>query len=252
MILDKLFADKQRVVTGVGLIAGVLIVGLINNFFLMWLFLGVAYLIAFYESMKLFQIEQKSPYFYALFLWLSAYFYSKPDDLVVIVMIVFASILAYKGEFNKKLFLPFLYPSVSFLFILSLYNEFGIAALLWLLIIVALTDTSAYFVGKSIGKRKFCSTSPNKTLEGVAGGIVIATIIGGFYGISIVPFVAAFTISLLVSISSIFGDLFESYLKRKADVKDSGNILPGHGGVLDRVDGYLFAAIIMVILLRFL
>jgi phosphatidate cytidylyltransferase len=57
-------------------------------------------------------------------------------------------------------------------------------------------------------------------------------------------------VTLLTSISSIFGDLFESYLKREAGVKDSGDILPGHGGIVDRIDGYLFAAIIMVIALR--
>ena len=60
----------------------------------------------------------------------------------------------------------------------------------------------------------------------------------------------AFIVSAFVSISSIFGDLFESSLKRKAGVKDSGDILPGHGGVLDRTDGYLFGAIVMLVLLR--
>ena len=63
-------------------------------------------------------------------------------------------------------------------------------------------------------------------------------------------FVNSLIISGVVSLSSVFGDLFESYLKREADVKDSGTILPGHGGVLDRTDGYLFGAIVMLVLLR--
>jgi phosphatidate cytidylyltransferase len=59
-------------------------------------------------------------------------------------------------------------------------------------------------------------------------------------------------VSLVVSVGSVFGDLFESYLKREADVKDSGDILPGHGGILDRTDGYLFGGILMYILLKLL
>ena len=73
---------------------------------------------------------------------------------------------------------------------------------------------------------------------------------GFFVGIGFVDVDKAVVISLLAAIAAIFGDLFESYLKRKAGVKDSGDILPGHGGILDRVDGYLFSAIIMLVLLR--
>ena len=148
------------------------------------------------------------------------------------------------------MFLPLLYPTASFLFLLSLYSEYGTMTLLWLLIIVASTDIGAYFVGKSIGKTKFCETSPNKTIEGVIGGVVFAVIFGTLFSINEISFVNALIISGIVSITSIFGDLFESYLKREADVKDSGTILPGHGGVLDRTDGYLFGAIAMLVLLR--
>jgi len=100
------------------------------------------------------------------------------------------------------------------------------------------------------GKRQFCVTSPNKTIEGVVGGVVIATFAGFFTGSMLVDWPQALLISFGVSVASIFGDLFESYLKREAGVKDSGNILPGHGGMLDRVDGYLFSGIVMVLLLR--
>jgi phosphatidate cytidylyltransferase len=86
----------------------------------------------------------------------------------------------------------------------------------------------------------------------VVGGVFFATIFGSYlaYSIDLVSIHVAIIVSLLTSIASIFGDLFESYLKREAGVKDSGNILPGHGGILDRVDGYLFGGIIMVITLR--
>jgi phosphatidate cytidylyltransferase len=146
--------------------------------------------------------------------------------------------------------LPLLYPTASFLFLLSLYSGYGTMTLLWLLVIVASTDIGAYFVGKSIGKTKFCETSPNKTIEGVIGGVVFAVLLGTLFSTNGISFVNALIISAIVSIVSIFGDLFESYLKREAGVKDSGTILPGHGGVLDRTDGYLFGAIVMLVLLR--
>lgn len=80
--------------------------------------------------------------------------------------------------------------------------------------------------------------------------MIIATLSGMFIGVAIVDLSISLVISLMVSISSIFGDLFESSLKRTAGVKDSGSLLPGHGGVLDRIDGYLFGAIVMLVLLR--
>lgn len=119
-----------------------------------------------------------------------------------------------------------------------------------MLFVVASADVGAYYVGRAFGKTKFCETSPNKTLEGVAGGIVLAAILGPIFAIDGITYMGTLVISIVVAISSIFGDLFESYLKREAEVKDSGNILPGHGGVLDRTDGFLFASIVMLVLLR--
>ena len=87
-------------------------------------------------------------------------------------------------------------------------------------------------------------------MEGVVGGVAVATIGGLFVGLSIIDILPAFFISFATSIASVFGDLYESKLKREAGVKDSGDILPGHGGVLDRIDGYLFGGIVMLILLR--
>jgi phosphatidate cytidylyltransferase len=136
------------------------------------------------------------------------------------------------------------------LFILTMYQEYGVLSLLWLLVVVAATDVGAYAVGKSIGKTPFSETSPNKTIEGVLGGIAVATVAGMFVGLSLVDLGVSLIISFMVAVSSIFGDLFESLLKREAGVKDSGDILPGHGGVLDRIDGYLFGAIVMLVLLR--
>lgn len=241
---------NTRVKTGLVLMGAFLAVGFIDSFFLTWLLFGVAMLIALNEAMNLFKINDDSIYLYGVIIWLIAYFYPKPEDLVFVLAIIFASILAYTKNFNKELFLPLFYPIASFLFMLSLYNSYGMESLLWLVFVVAGTDVGAYFVGKSIGATKFCETSPNKTLEGVFGGIATAAVLGVIFSLDSIGFWSALIISIIVAIASIFGDLFESYLKREADVKDSGDILPGHGGILDRTDGYLFGGIVLLVLLR--
>jgi phosphatidate cytidylyltransferase len=248
--MSILTTSKERVTTGLVLVATVLLIGLINNFYLMWLFLGVVYILAFKEAMKLFDIHSSSLIYFAVGLWLIAAVYPLSDDLFVLAGVAYASAVAFNRELSWKNFLPFIYPTAGMLFILSMYQEYGVMSLLWLLIVVAMTDIGAYGVGKSIGKTPFSQTSPNKTIEGVLGGVAVATIAGMFVGLSIVDLGISIIISFVVAVSSIFGDLFESSLKRNAGVKDSGDILPGHGGVLDRIDGYLFGAIVMLVLLR--
>ena len=249
-ILKALSSSKERVITGLALIAVVLIIGFIDSFFLMWAVLGAVYLVAFKEAVKLFGLKNNSLTLYALGIWIFAGFYPYGDDLFVLAGVAYASAVAFNKELTWNNFFPFIYPTVGMLFIFTMYQEYGVMAMLWLLVVVAMTDVGAYAVGKSIGKTPFCETSPNKTMEGVVGGIVVATLSGMFVGLSIVDLGIAFIISFMVATSSIFGDLFESSLKRAADVKDSGDILPGHGGALDRIDGYLFGAIVMLVLLR--
>jgi len=243
-------SHKERIVTGLALVGAVLLIGVIDNFFLMWLILGIVYLLAFKEATKLFEIQNDSLLIYALGIWLLAGIYPYGDDLFVLAGVAYASAVAFNKDITWKNFFPFIYPTAGMLFIFTMYQEYGVLSLLWLLVVVAMTDVGAYAVGKSIGKTQFCETSPNKTMEGVVGGIVVSTITGMFVGLSIVDLGVAFIISFMVATSSIFGDLFESSLKRSAGVKDSGDLLPGHGGVLDRIDGYLFGAIVMLVLLR--
>ena len=249
-MLQIINESSTRIKTGVVLFIAMLVIGYIDSYFIFWLVFGIMLLISISEAKKLFNLKSDSIYVYTTLLWIAAYFYPKPEDLIFIVAIAYASQLAYKKTLNVHMFLPLLYPTASFLFLLSLYSEYGSMTLLWLLVIVASTDIGAYFVGKSVGKTKFCETSPNKTIEGVIGGVVFAVILGTLFSTNGISFVNALIISAIVSIVSIFGDLFESYLKREADVKDSGTILPGHGGILDRTDGYLFGAIVMLVLLR--
>ena len=241
---------KERILTGFALLAAVLIVGFIDNFFLMWLVFGLVYILAFKEAILLFSVEKDGLLPFAVGLWLVAGIYPYGDDLFVLAGVAYAGAVAFNKELKWVDFLPFIYPTAGMLFMFTMYEEYGVMALLWLIAVVALTDIGAYAVGKSIGKTPFCETSPNKTMEGVVGGIVIATLGGMFFGLPIVDLGVSFLISLAVAISSIFGDLFESSLKRQAGVKDSGDLLPGHGGMLDRIDGYLFGGIVMLVLLR--
>jgi len=230
----------------------VAIVGIIDNSFVTWVFFGVIYLIAFYEATRLFEATETRLFLYAILIWITAGLYPHPSDILLFALVIFAASLAYYRKIEIQGFLPLLYPTAGMLFIWMMYLGYGMESLIWMLGIVALTDVGAFFVGKAIGKTKFCETSPNKTLEGVVGGVIAGTIGGSIIAVSLmdISFLAALVISLLAAKTSIFGDLFESYLKRRAGVKDSGSILPGHGGVLDRIDGYLFAGVVMFVLLQ--
>ena len=129
----------------------------------------------------------------------------------------------------------------------SYYAEqdgFGTAVIWLVLISIWSSDTFAYFVGRSFGKRKVVPTiSPNKTLEGFVGGFIGCVLTGWIASICLgLPLNFGIGMGVIVGILAPLGDLFESKLKREANKKDSGTLLPGHGGVLDRFDSLLFAA----------
>ncbi len=129
--------------------------------------------------------------------------------------------------------------------------ERDIPAILWLILVVALNDSCAYFIGKKYGKTPLAmAISPNKTIGGMWGGVLIAVAIGVYLLRFVYPNFNLAVQTLLVSlvvIFAIFGDLIESYLKRNSGFKDSSQLLPGHGGILDRIDGLLMAAPIVLI-----
>ena len=124
-------------------------------------------------------------------------------------------------------------------------EELGVSFIILLFLLVGMGDTGAYYIGKIFGKRKLIPwVSPNKTVEGFVGGLIFSIGTGCVYkyyvleGINWIPAISYF---VTVAIFAPLGDLFESSLKRAGDIKDSGNILPGHGGMLDRIDALLFA-----------
>lgn len=239
-----------RILTGFVLLVIAALLAITNSPLVTWAALGLVYMIAFYEACKLFETKENFVYVLALALWVIAGFAARPEYLGAIVILGLVAMMVHQKNWDKTLLLPFFYPTIPMLFLLSLYQQAGMAALIWLVLIIALTDTGAYIIGKNFGKTPFSPSSPSKTWEGVGGGIAIATIAGTIFGLSSVGFMGAFTVAFLTSAASVWGDLYESYLKREAGVKDSGTIFPGHGGMLDRVDGYLFGGIVMVIVFQ--
>ena len=136
---------------------------------------------------------------------------------------------------------------VFFLYHIILIDGLGeYSILIWLVIITAFsTDIMAYFSGYLFGKHKLApNLSPKKTIEGAIGGAIGSILFSGLFGYFIVPrlLIHCLIIGLIGGIMSQFGDLTASALKRKMGVKDYGNLIPGHGGIMDRFDSVIFMA----------
>jgi phosphatidate cytidylyltransferase len=126
---------------------------------------------------------------------------------------------------------------------------------LLLLIVIVVSDSAQYYTGRAFGRRPLSpAISPKKTVEGAVGGVVFGTAamtLGGHYVFAASPLWVLALLGAAISLLGIVGDLFESLLKRSAGVKDSSNLIPGHGGVLDRIDSWLFAAPMYYVFVRF-
>lgn len=136
----------------------------------------------------------------------------------------------------------------SLMILVSAYGDAS-RILLWLLLVVCLNDSGAYFVGRRVGGPKLApALSPNKTISGSLGGLAMGVLAGIVFSGLIRGFSVsdAWFVSTLCVAAAQVGDLLKSYLKRLHNVKDSGSILPGHGGVLDRIDGILFASPVLL------
>ncbi len=130
----------------------------------------------------------------------------------------------------------------------------GREAVLLLIATVAVSDTAQFYTGKTFGRTPLAPLrSPKKTREGAVGGFIVAPAflaIAGSYWLPIYPWWWHASLGLGIVVAGIIGDLFESMLKRAAEMKDSGTLIPGHGGVLDRIDALLFAAPVFYFFLR--
>ena len=185
-------------------------------------------------------------------------------SLIVISMIVWIEFYALISKILKKntfkySFLRFLYKSISLLYLSALvYFIFSIESnyqnfkpyLFYSILVAILSDIGGLMVGKIFKGKKLTKISPNKTINGSFGSFVFSIFLIPFFYNEFVKydFLTLIIITIIISLTSQLGDLFISYLKRKAKVKDTSDMLPGHGGFLDRVDGIIFAIPVGILL----
>jgi phosphatidate cytidylyltransferase len=221
------------------------------------LLFGVFLAIATFEFSKLIAVNFIIPTVTALALYAVFYnsTYSPFVDTSLTAVTILTSLVLVYFLFDKKAvtltpFLKYLslFGYIIFPFIILTKVPMGVKGynpkiLISIFILIWINDTFAYLVGKNFGKHKLLpSISPKKTIEGFIGGIVFA-IIGGIVIAKYFTHASLFIwtiIGLIVGVFSTLGDLIESKFKRIAGVKDSGNIMPGHGGILDRLDSIIF------------
>ena len=209
-------------------------------------------------------------YLAPIFGLLAATIYVVQDDLGPAVLAVIVTALAVAGiqafrsgdEKTRRIgwaVLGVFYIIIPTLFMIEMrgnevgFNTIGFQRLLFVLACVIGADVGAYFGGSMIGGRKLApKLSPNKTWSGFFSGQIVAVILGAIFGAIInIGWLSGALLALPIAILSVLGDLFESGVKRELGVKDTGGLMPGHGGLLDRLDS-LMAAIVGIAILLFL
>jgi len=219
-------------------------------FFLLLLAVSLIALSEFYSMYRLSGILKYAGLFFGVSVLCVSYFSQEilMDAVIVSIMAIMVIRLLFKKDPVSSL-ADIAVPVVGFLYIPSLLSfqtmirNFGPEWIIFLYATVWASDSSAYYLGKGLGKRKlYREVSPNKTVAGAVGSLI-----GGAAGALLLRAVLldmtitlAVLIGIMVGIISIIGDLVESMFKRDAGVKDSGFLIPGHGGILDKIDGALF------------
>ncbi|MBJ6368127.1 phosphatidate cytidylyltransferase [Snuella sedimenti] len=186
---------------------------------------------------------------------------------ILMVLTIFVQLFLIKDLFSektiplfssKRFLLTTFYLSSAFVFLILIANypnTYNPNILLGSFVLVWVNDSFAYLVGKNFGKQKlFAKISPKKTVEGFLGGLFFSCIASYFISTftETLSFTSWLVLSIIISVFGTLGDLIESKFKRQANVKDSGVIMPGHGGLLDRLDSIIFAAPFIYLFLRIL
>ncbi|MGK0296905.1 MAG: phosphatidate cytidylyltransferase [Gammaproteobacteria bacterium] len=259
---------KQRVLTALLLVPVMLIGVLYIKTSGLAAFLGVIVSIGAWEWTKFAEIKRvifRICYVAVVVVALSVSFYFKEEPWSIFVtyigalwwLIAFASIVAVEKKlytFTKStlitLFIGLLVLVPAWQSIILIHGRTagdGPMQLIFLLLLIWTADISAYFTGRKWGNKKLSPTiSPGKTWQGAIGGIIACFFLALIFGIKtqlhVYDIIIFLTLTSLTVMVSIIGDLFESLMKRRVNLKDSGNLLPGHGGVLDRIDSLSAAA----------
>lgn len=255
---------KERIITALIMIA--VVVGIV--FFLPILFaplVAIVLGIATWEWCRTCQIRRVNGYGVAIAtvaLWILASLY--PNVLTVLLVLsavhylyAIRLIVAYEKDQNHRIhrhhlrwYGPILLASLASCLIYIFNQSQGIdqledaMTLTFIIMVVAAADTGAYFFGRFFGKHKLAPhVSPKKTIEGLFGGLLTVTAVVAIFGFMVsgwaLNFWQLWLISIITALFSVIGDLFISTIKRQNNIKDTSQILPGHGGILDRIDGLL-------------
>lgn len=261
----------KRIITGLLALGIWLLLLYINSFPLFWLAITATFAIGLNEYFTM-TLQNAGKIFQSVFLFcgllpLFAAFSGRADlvnaglilAFIILCILVIQTYSSSRDPFNRLIKSCFGVFYAGFLpahLVLMMTFEKGGGWLLFLTAITAASDTGAYFTGKSLGRHPLCpAVSPKKTIEGFGGGLLAGVVCGTVVASFLLPathqLYPVVLAALLLSCLGVIGDLTESVIKRAMNIKDSGQILPGHGGILDRTDSLLITAPACFYLLQF-
>jgi phosphatidate cytidylyltransferase len=256
--------NLKRILTGVIGLPIVALILIFGNIYLIDIIFSIVAIIAIHEYFNAFSKKHKPVKWIGYLMCVIIAFlhvipmqyllYILPISLFCIIATLFLSVIISNMKITVTdiiiTFFGICYITLFLSFIPLLYGIENGKYLIWFILIAAWgTDTSAYFVGCKFGKHKFTQVSPKKSIEGCIGGIAGAVIIALIYAFFLnkyvnigISYIGIAPIVALLSALSQIGDLSASTIKRSVEIKDFGNIFPGHGGMLDRIDSIIFIA----------